>query len=117
MQRILLLVLIMVSVGTISMSFRSSGSVSEAVAAPLTPPLTAPVFTDEVCGTKVDDLTRAELAKTEAARKWFALTKQPTPNAVVNVHFHVIQNAEAGAVDDATIATQINVLNDSFNLR
>jgi hypothetical protein len=95
----------------------SSSSAAEIAAAPLTQTLAAQLTTDEFCGTKVDDVTRSELAKTDAARKWFVATKQPTPKSVVNVHFHVIQDGDRGAVNDAMLATQIDVLNGSYSLR
>lgn len=69
------------------------------------------------CGTKIDDASRAELAKTDAVRKWFIATQQPTPRSVVNVHFHVIQDGDKGAVNDGMLATQIDVLNESYSLR
>jgi hypothetical protein len=73
-------------------------------------PLVAQPATDEFCGTKIDAAGRAELAKTEAVRKWFIASHQPAPKSVVNVHFHIIQDGNRGAVDDAMLATQIDVL-------
>lgn len=78
------------------------------------PPLQRDVF----CGTKIDSSTSTELAKTDLARKQFLERAPETrPSEVVNVHFHVIQTEVEGAVDDATLATQVDVLNDSFSLR
>lgn len=97
---------------------KSNSSTSKIVAAPPTETKLADLQTSgDFCGTKVDALSESELAKTEAVRKWFAATRQPTPNSVVRVHFHVIQNEERGAIDDATLAAQVDVLNVSFNLR
>jgi hypothetical protein len=71
--------------------------------------------TEEFCGTKVDSDTSTELAKTESARKRFLANKQAPPTSLVNVHFHVIQSADAGAIDDANIALQMDVLKYSFS--
>jgi hypothetical protein len=117
MQRIFLFAGIVLSCGSMLIGFRSADSAREAAAASLRQPLTALLVTDQFCGTKIDDAGRAELAKTEAVRKWFVVTQQPVPKAIVKVHFHVIQDGNKGVVDDATIATQIDVLNGSFNLR
>lgn len=103
--------------GGISLVVLKSGSAAEVAAIPLTPTVAAQPATDEFCATKIDDASKAELAKTDAVRKWFIATKQPTPNSVVNVHFHVIQDGERGAVNDAMLAIQIDVLNDSYSLR
>lgn len=92
-------------------------SAAEFAATPVTQALAAATATDEFCGTKIDDAGRAELAKTEAVRKWFVATQQSTPKSVVNVHFHVIQDGDRGAVNDAMLATQIDVLNSSYRLR
>lgn len=112
-----LIILVVVFCGIASVVLNSSNSAAEIAAPPLSQTLGIQRTTDEFCGTKLDEAGRAELAKTEAARKWFADTKQPTPNSLVRVHFHVIQSEARGAVDDATIAAQVEVLNDSFNLR
>lgn len=116
MQKFIILALA-VCCGVTLAVWNSSSSAAEMAAPPATQPSSAQPATDEFCGTKIDDAGRAELAKTEAARKWFAATKQPAPKSVVRVHFHVIQNQERGAIDDATIAAQIDVLNASFDLR
>jgi pregnancy-associated plasma protein-A len=116
MQKFIILAIVVWSAMTLVV-LNSSSPAAEIAAKPLTQPWAPRIMTDEFCGTKIDDASRAEIAKTEADRKWFAVTEQPTPRSVVNVHFHVIENGEAGAVDDETIATQIDVLNDSFNLR
>ena len=93
-----------------------SSSAAALAATPVTHEAGQPAA-DKFCGTKIDDASRAELAKTESARKWFAATQQPTPKSVVNVHFHIIQDGDRGAVNDAMLTTQIDVLNNSFNLR
>jgi len=117
MHRVLLFALIILSCGPMLIGFRSGESVSKVAAVSLTQPLSALLVTDEFCGTKIDDVGRAELAKTDAVRKWFVATNQPTPKSVVNVHFHVIQDGDRGAVNDAMLAMQIDVLNDSYGLR
>lgn len=96
---------------------KSSSSAAESAATSLNQALIAQPASAEFCGTKIDDTTAVELAKTEAVRKWFVATKQPAPKSVVRVHFHVIQTEDRGAVDDATLAAQVKVLNDSFSLR
>jgi hypothetical protein len=115
MQKIIILALA-VGCGVASVVLNSSSSAAETAATPSTPTSSALLTTDEFCGTS-DDTTRDEVAKTESARKWFLANKHLLPGSVVNVHFHVIQNADSGAVDDATIATQVEVLNSSFNLQ
>jgi hypothetical protein len=95
---------------------KNSSSAAELAATPVTHEADE-LAADEFCGTKIDDAGRAELAKTDAVRKWFVATQQPTPKSVVNVHFHIIQDGDRGGMNDATLARQIDVLNDSYNLR
>ncbi len=114
MQKLIILVLA-VCCGITLVVLNSSAA--EIAATTPTQSSSASLTTDEFCGTKIDDAGSAELAKTEAVRKWFAATKQPTPKSVVRVHFHVMQNEDRGAIDEATIAAQVDVLNASFNLR
>lgn len=116
MQKFILLAL-MICCGLTRVLLKSSSSAAEIAARPLSQTFAARPATDEFCGTKTDDAGRAELAKTDELRKWFTATKQSTPQSLVNVHFHVIQNDHGGAIDDATIAAQVDVLNASFNLR
>ena len=116
MQKFIVLALV-VCIGIALVLLNSSSSAAEIAATPHIQALSGPLTMAEFCGTKKGDADSAELAKTEAVRKWFAATKQPTPKSVVRVHFHVIQNEESGAIDDATIAAQVDVLNASFDLR
>jgi pregnancy-associated plasma protein-A len=92
-------------------------AVSSADSASATAETSQQMQTDQFCGTKVDDATWTELAKTASARKRFVESAQPPRTSIVNVHFHVIQDGDIGAVDDTALAVQVDVLNDSFKLR